>query len=157
MTEFELRNVEAAARAFFPRNSHPQLKTGAADLDVRGYFLGVVDRSSFRIAAALRLTILICAFGPIITKGAFATLASENLEQQQETLKLLMASPTYAIRQLVLLMKVHVAMVFGSDPTARLVMLPTPEAHRHQANDHSEPQLVSNLVKKGGDRGRSVA
>ena len=76
LTEFELRNVEAAARAVFPRNAHPLLTTGAEDLDVRGYFQSVVGRSNLRIAAALRLTILFCAFGPFLAKRQFATLAS---------------------------------------------------------------------------------
>ncbi|MEO8874764.1 MAG: hypothetical protein ABI461_04175 [Polyangiaceae bacterium] len=145
MTNFELVNVEAAARAVFPRNAHPELTTGAEDLDVRGYFTRLVKRSPLRIAAALRLTILICAFGPLIVMGRFRTLASLPDEERTKVVALLVASPIYAVRQLVLLLKVHVAMIFGADPAARAVMLPTPEKQQL-----AEQVLVSKLVRAKG-------
>ena len=148
MTGFELDNVEAAARAIFPRNAHPELTTGAEDLDVRGYFTALVARSSFRIAAALRLTILICAFGPLIVSGRFKTLAGLPASEREEVVALLVASPIYAVRQLVLLLKVHVAMVFGADPAARAVMMPPPEVPTYRENAFmSEQELVSDLVR----------
>jgi hypothetical protein len=152
LTEFELRNVEAAARAVFPRNAHPQLTTGAEDLDVRGYFQDVIGRSNLRIAAALRLTILFCAFGPIIAKTHFATLASLDPKEREETMKLVITSPFYVVRQLVLLLKVHLAMIVGADPAARKVMLPEPVPYSRakQLGDGAisgERALVTNLVK----------
>lgn len=154
LTEFELRNVEAAARAVFPKNAHPELTTGAEDLDVRGYFKDVVARSNLRIAAALRLTILFCAFGPFLAERKLETLASQDDKQREETMKLVIASPIYAVRQLVLLLKVHLAMIVGADPVARKVMLPTPVPYSRtkkllgDANAISgEQPLVKSLVK----------
>jgi hypothetical protein len=154
LTEFELRNVEAAARAVFPRNAHRQFTTGAEDLDVRGYFISVVGRSSLRIAAALRLTILFCAFGPLIAQRRFITLASLNPEEREETMKLVITSPVYVVRQLVLLLKVHLAMIVGADPVARNVMLPARVPYTRSKNRlvdsnaiSGEQPLVSNLVK----------
>jgi hypothetical protein len=155
LTEFELRNVEAAARAVFPRNAHPQLTTGAEDMDVRGYFTSVVGRSSLRIAAALRLTILFCAFGPFIAKRQFVTLASLDAEEREAVMKLIITSPIYVVRQLVLLLKVHLAMIVGADPAARRVMLPTPVPYTPTKSLGAGPvlradaPLVSNLVKGG--------
>jgi len=156
MTTFELENVEAAARAIFPRNAHPELTTGAEDLDVRGYFTAVVARSPLRIAAALRLTMLICAFGPLIVTGRFRTLASLGPEDRAKVVAMLISSPIYAVRQLVLLLKVHVAMLFGADPVARAVMLPIPDKQERQLAVSGEQILVSNLVR-GKEHDRSVA
>jgi hypothetical protein len=157
LTEFELRNVEAAARAVFPKNAHPELTTGAEDLDVRGYFQNVIGRSNLRIAAALRLTILFCAFGPLLAERRFETLASQTDEQREETMKQVISSPIYAVRQLVLLLKVHLAMIVGADPVARRVMLPERvpyvRAKALGANREidlsisGEQPLVTNLVK----------
>lgn len=155
LTEFELRNVEAAASAVFPRNAHAELTTGADDLDVRGYFKAVVGRSNLRIAAALRLTILFCAFGPFIAKRQLATLASQSPEEREDTMRLIITSPFYVVRQLVLLLKVHLAMIVGADPAARKVMLPerVPYSRTKQLASadpnaiSGETPLVSNLVK----------
>jgi hypothetical protein len=157
LTEFELANVEAAARAVFPKNAHPELTTGAEDLDVRGYFKDVIGRSNLRIAAALRLTILFCAFGPLIAQRRFTTLASQDDEEREETMKLVISSPIYAVRQLVLLLKVHLAMIVGADPIARRVMLPerVPYARAKTLGENrerdlaisGEQPLVTNLLK----------
>ena len=148
MTRLELDTVEAAARAIFPKNSHPELAVGAEDLDVRGYFERLIARSSMRVAFALRLGILFCAFAPLFVLRRFATLRSLDLGDRQKTIEALTYSPIYAVRQLVLLIKVHVAMLFGAHPIARAVMLPEPE---RQARP-----LVSNLVK-GERREQPVA
>lgn len=139
MTRLELDTVDAAARAIFPKNSHAELSVGAEDLDVRGYFEKLIARSSGRVAFALRLGILFCMLAPIFVLGRFATLRSLDLADRQKAIEALAYSRIYAVRQLVLLIKVHVAMVFGAHPVARAVMLPEPEAHA--------APLVSNLVK----------
>ena len=148
MTRLELDTVEAAARAIFPKNSHPELTVGAEDLDVRGYFERLIARSSMRVAFALRLGILFCTFAPLFVLGRFATLRSLDLADRQKAIEALTYSPIYAVRQLVLLIKVHVAMIFGAHPIARAVMLPEPEK--------SSAPLVSNLVK-GERRDQPVA
>lgn len=139
MTGFELKTVEAAATALFPKNAHPELTVGAEDLDVRGYFSALLERSSFRVGLALRAAIWFCAFGPIFVLGKWRTLGSLDLDDRQKTVDGLIASPIYVVRQLVLLMKVHVAMIFGGHPVARAVMMPPLEA--------PQPKLVTSLVK----------
>ncbi|MGH7281296.1 MAG: hypothetical protein ACRELY_07225 [Polyangiaceae bacterium] len=147
MTRLELDTVDAAARAIFPKNAHAELTVGAEDLEVRRYFAELIARSSTRVAFALRLGILFCMLSPLFVLRRFATLRSLDVSDRQKAIEALAYSPIYAVRQLVLLIKVHVAMVFGAHPIARAVMMPEPEK--------VAAPLVSNLVK--GERRAHVA
>ncbi len=150
MTGLELRALQAAATAIFPANAHPELTVGAEDLDVRGYFEGLLERSSARVATGLRLAILFCAFSPIFILGKFSMLASLSLADRQEAVTGLLASRIYAVRQLVLLLKVHVAMLLGGHDVARAIMQPeVPTAVPRRSHLVSADSLVKEGLMKG--------
>lgn len=149
MTGLELRTLNAAATAIFPANVHPELTVGAEDLDVRGYFEGLLERASFRVAAGLRLAIFFCAFSPIFVLGKFAMLSSLSLEDRQKAVSGLLASPIYAVRQLVLLLKVHVAMLLGGHDIARAIMQPDVPTVDPKPNLLPADSLVKESLVKG--------
>lgn len=152
MTGQEIRALEAAATAIFPANVHPELTVGAEDLDVRGYFEGLFERSSLRVAAGLHLAILFCALSPIFILGKLSTLASLSLEDRQKAVTGLLASPIYAVRQLVLLLKVHLAMLLGGHDVARAIMQPDLASEEHRS---SALLSAESLVKPGPVKGQT--
>jgi len=133
----EMRWANAAFGAIFPSGASERIPLGICDMDLEGYLTDIRSRVSFRTALALRATLWVIAFSPILVLGRPRTLASLDQAARERVLAAILASSIYLVRQLAMLLKTVGAVFYASHPAVREGILgeaPAPAA--------SGPQLV---------------
>jgi hypothetical protein len=121
LTQWENRWAEAAIGAIFPGSR----EEGFADIrgmDVPGFLHRVVGSVPLRVAFGLRLAIWMVALAPLIVLRRFATIAGLAFEEREAVVARLVASPTYAVRQLVMILKTMGALLYAADDSVRARM-----------------------------------
>lgn len=118
LTQWENRWAEAAIGAIFPGSR----EDGLADIrgmDVPGFLRRVVSSVPLRVAFGLRLAIWLVALAPLIVLHRFATIAGLALDEREAVVARLVASPTYAVRSLVMILKTMGALLYAADDSVR--------------------------------------
>jgi hypothetical protein len=121
LTRWEGRWAEAAVGAIFPGS----LEDGLADIramDVPGFLQRVVRSVPLKAALGLRMAIWLVALAPLVLLRRFATIAGLALEEREAVVARLVASKTYAIRSLVMILKTMGALLYAGDDSVRARM-----------------------------------
>jgi hypothetical protein len=121
LTQWEGRWAEAAIGAIFPG----LLEDGFADIrgmDVPGFLQRVLRTVPFKAALGLRLAIWLVALAPLLLLRRFATIAGLALEEREAVVARLVASETYAVRSLVMILKTMGALLYAGDDAVRARM-----------------------------------
>jgi hypothetical protein len=123
LSNFEVRWATAALAAFFPEASRGSLPIGVASLDVGGYLRDVFARVPLEPVFGLRLAIWIAGLAPLFVLGRLRTLASLDARDRERVVGALVASPIYAVRQLLIALKAIGALLYCAAPEVREKML----------------------------------
>jgi hypothetical protein len=116
---FEKRWGRAAFAGMYPVGAHPRIDVDIEALDVPAYLDELWDILPLKPAMGVRVTLWILGLAPLFVLGRFATLWQLGPAERERTVVKLLASPTYFVRQLVLLMKALAALLFLSSPRVR--------------------------------------
>jgi hypothetical protein len=116
---FEKRWGRAAFSGMYPAGAHPRIQGDIDTMDVPAYLDELWDILPLKPAMGVRVTLWILGLAPIFVLGRFATLWQLGATEREQTVVKLLASPTYVVRQLVLLMKALAALLFLSSPSVR--------------------------------------
>jgi hypothetical protein len=121
LTQWEGRWAEAAIGAIFPGS----VEEGFADIqamDVPGFLERVLRTIPLKAAFGLRVAIWLVALAPLVLLRRFATIAGLALEEREAVVARLVASRTYAIRSLVMILKTMGALLYAGDDAVRARM-----------------------------------
>jgi hypothetical protein len=121
LTRWENRWAEAAIGAIYPGSS----EDGFADvraMNVPGFLQRVVRTIPFKAALGLRLAIWLVALAPLLLLRRFVTIAGLGPDEREAVVARLVASPRYAIRSLVLILKTMGALLYAGDDGVRARM-----------------------------------
>ena len=122
LTTFESRWAEAAMGAIFPGSSDDGLK-GIGAMDVRGFLAQLMVTVPAQAALGLRVAVWIVALAPLFVLGRFATIVGLGQVDREKVVATLVASRSYAIRSLVLILKTIGALLYAGDDAVRARML----------------------------------
>ena len=139
MTSLELGWARAALVAIFPGSRESGL-VGIAQMDIASYLADVCRHVPRRAVIALRAAIWIVALAPLFVIGKLATIGRLSAADRERVIGLLMASRTYFVRQLVMVLKTTGALLYAAAPTVRARM-------RGPASAPSSPRLVPLRLK----------
>lgn len=117
---FELAWAKAAFEAIFPEGT--ALPHGIARMNPARFLADAIHASGFEQAVGLRVTLWIIALAPLWFLRRPKTIASIEPTDRQRVLELLLASPVYAVRQLVVAFKALGSMRFAQSPELRDAM-----------------------------------
>ncbi len=117
---FELAWATAAFDAIFPERT--ALPHGIARMQPGRFLADVVASSPFEQSIGLRLTLWMIALAPLWLLRRPKTIADIRPEERQRVLELLISSPVYAVRQLVVAFKALGSMLYSQSPAARASM-----------------------------------
>jgi hypothetical protein len=130
LAEFEMSWAKAALGAMFPRvgmvragGAASGTWGGVADLDVDGFLAATFAGVPLEPALGLRLSVWIVAFAPLFAIGRWCTIRALPEDERERVVQKLLASPFYAVRQLVLGLKAIGAMLYVTAPAVRERML----------------------------------
>ena len=121
LTRWEGRWAEAAIGAIFPGSRDD----GFADIrgmDVPGFLQNVVCTVPLKAALGLRIAIWLVALAPLLVLRRFATIAGLALEEREVVVSRLVASHSYPIRSLVLILKTMGALLYAGNDAVRARM-----------------------------------
>jgi hypothetical protein len=122
LSRLEMGWAEASMGAIFPGSS----EAGLADIqamDVRGFLAQVMHVVPFQAALGLRLAVWLVALAPLFVLGRLCTIAGLSPADREKVVGKLVASPAYAIRSLVLILKTMGALLYAGDDAVRARML----------------------------------
>jgi hypothetical protein len=122
LAKFEVRWAEAALGAIFPGESEEGL-AGISGMDVRGFLGDVLRRLPLKAAVGLRLAIWLVALAPLFVLGRLATIARLGVADRERVVGVLVASRSYGVRSLVLILKTMGALLYAGDEAVRTRML----------------------------------
>jgi hypothetical protein len=123
LTRFENEWACAALGAIFPGSS----EDGLADIggmDVRGFLAEVMASLPFKPALGLRAAIWLVALAPLFVVGRFASLTRLGQADRERVIARLLASPSYGLRSLVMLLKTFGALLYAGDDRVRARLRP---------------------------------
>jgi hypothetical protein len=123
LARFECRWAEAAMQAIFPGSAEAGL-TGIHAMDVRSFLRELMQSLPWRAAMGFRLAVWLVAVAPLFLLHRFVTIARLPLDERERVLAALVASRSYAIRSLVLLLKALGALLYAADERVRARMAP---------------------------------
>lgn len=121
LSKLETTWTEAAMGAIFPGSRD----AGLADIramDLRGFVAEVMRTVPFQAALGFRLAVWIVALAPLFILGRFATIAGLDQAGRQKVITTLLASRSYAVRSLVMILKTIGALLYAGDDTVRARM-----------------------------------
>ncbi len=121
LTPWENRWAEAAIGAMFPGSR----EEGLADIrgmDVPGFLGRIVRCVPFRVALGLRLAIWLVALAPLVVMRRFVTIVGLAHEEREAVLVRLVASNSYAVRSLVLILKTMGSLLYAGNDSVRARM-----------------------------------
>ncbi len=122
LTSLETRWAEAALGAIFPGSSDVGL-TDIRAMDMRGFLDQVLHAVPTQAAIGLRVAVWIVALAPIFLLGRFATIVGLTQPDRERLVATLVASRSYAVRSLVLILKTIGALLYAGDDAVRARML----------------------------------
>lgn len=128
LTRFETAWVEAEMQAIFPGSSDEGL-TDIRAMDVRGFITQTMRYMPLQAAFGFRVAVWVVALAPLLLLGRLATIAGLALPDREKVIARLVASKSYAIRSLVLILKTLGALLYAGDDGVRArMMTPTTPA-----------------------------
>src|SRR5262249_32692452 len=133
LTRLENTWAEAAMVAIFPGSTEDGL-TGIDRMDVRGFLIEVMRRVPFRAALGLRVAVWLVAFAPLFVLGRLTTITRLAQADREQLVGRLVASKSYVIRSLVLIIKTMGALLYAADDRVRARM------------QHATPKPAGDLV-----------
>jgi hypothetical protein len=126
---FELAWATAAFDAVFPEppiGDHEARRTalphGIARMNPARFLADVIATSPIEQSLGLRLTLWIVALAPLWLLRRPTTIAGIRSDERQRVLERLLASPVYAIRQLVVAFKALGSMLYAQSSEVRAAM-----------------------------------
>ncbi len=122
LTTFEKRWAHVAFGVIFPGDESVGLVGIGSEKETGDFVEGVCLRVPFQSALGLRVAIWIATFAPLFVIGRFALLASLSSADKEKVLTRLMASESYVLRSLVLILKTIGAMYYAGQELVRLRM-----------------------------------
>ena len=123
LARFECRWAEAAMQAIFPGSTEAGL-AGIQAMDVRSFLRELMQSLPWRAALGFRLAVWLVAVAPLFLLHRFVTITRLGLDERERILAALVASPSYAVRSLVLLLKALGALLYAADERVRTRMAP---------------------------------
>jgi hypothetical protein len=122
LARFEKRWAHVAFGVIFPGDEETGL-VGIGSLEETSAFVEEIClRVPFQSALGLRVAIWIATFAPLFVIGRFALLASLAVADRERVISRLVASESYVLRSLVLIIKTIGAMYYGAKSTVRARM-----------------------------------
>jgi hypothetical protein len=121
LTKLETSWAEASMGAIFPGSRD----AGLADIramDLRGFLSQVMATVPFQAALGLRLAVWIVALAPLFVLGRLTTVMGLDQAAREQLIAKLLASRSYALRSLVLILKTIGALLYAGDDTVRARM-----------------------------------
>jgi len=137
LMKFEARWAAVEFGTIFPGDEAGVPSIGAMDL--AGFLAEVLCRVPLKAALGLRLAIWIAALAPLFVIGRLATIGSLDGADRVKVINKLLASESYAIRSLVMILKTMGALLFGADAAVRARM-------------YAKPSSAHGPVASGGER-----
>jgi hypothetical protein len=126
----ERRWAHAAFETIFPGSDGGFVSIEQMDVD--GFLHEVCARVPLKAAVGLKLAVWIVALAPLFVLGRLATIRSLAKAEREMVLARLLASKTYAIRQLVFILKSIGAMLYAAHPAVRARMLSARKPQQQQ-------------------------
>jgi hypothetical protein len=124
LTRLERRWAVAAMQTIFPGSSEIGLSDVRA-MNIDGFLRELMAHLPFRAALGVRLAVWLVAFAPMFVLLRFATIARLALDDRERVLAALVASESYALRSLVLILKAMGALFYAADQRVRTNMMPS--------------------------------
>jgi hypothetical protein len=119
LSRFESRWAEAAMDAIFPGSGDMGL-SGIRAMNLGGFLRELMVRLPWRAAVGVRLAIWLVALAPWFVLSRFVTIASLEPGDRERVVGALLASESYPIRSLVLVLKAMGALLYAADDGVRL-------------------------------------
>ncbi len=143
LSAFERAWTDAAFDAIYPES--PALPHGIASMHPARYLDDLLRDVPLEQSIGIRLALWIVALAPLFTIWKLGTIASIDPDERPRVLDKLLASPVYAVRQLVLLLKAMAALLYARSAAVRAAMT-QPHANvvalrrgRHEGSGSHEP------------------
>jgi hypothetical protein len=121
LARFEDRWAEAAMGAIFPGSAADGLRDIRA-MDVRGFLRQVMACVPFQAALGLRAAVWLVALAPLFVLGRLATITGLAIADREKVVATLVASRSYVVRSLVLILKTIGALLYAGDDGVRARM-----------------------------------
>ncbi len=125
---FERAWTDAAFDAIYPDGT--ALGPGVASMHPARFFDSALRDLPLEQSLGLRIALWIVALAPLFTITKLGTIASVAPGERTRVLERLLASPIYAVRQLVMALKAMATLLYAQSAAVRAAMT-TP--HRHVA------------------------
>ncbi len=145
ISKMEVGWATAEFGTIFP-GSDEQGVPGIATMDIAGFLAEVCRQVPLKAALGLRIAIWIVALAPLFILGRFVTFASLATPDREKVLDTLLASKSYPIRSLVMILKTMGALLYGADPVVRARMYARP-ANANSAPASSGKKLIALRLK----------
>jgi hypothetical protein len=123
LNRFESRWAEAAMGAIFPGSSAMGLSDIRA-MNVAGFLRDLMQHLPWKAALGVRMAVWLVALAPLFVLPRFATIARLGQDDRERVIAALVASKSYAIRSLVLILKTLGALLYAADEGVRRRMMP---------------------------------
>lgn len=118
---FEVAWARVAFDTIFPGSSTGGLASMDA-MDVEGFVKEIAWRVPTQAAFGLRIAIWLATFAPLFVLHRFATLGRLTRADREKVITTLLASDSYAIRSLTLILKTIGALLYAGDEAVRARM-----------------------------------
>jgi hypothetical protein len=123
LAPFESRWAEAAMQAIYPGSVDIGL-TDIRAMNVAGFLCELMIHLPWKAALGLRLAVWVVALAPWFVLRRLATIAQLAPDDRERMVAILVSSPSYAIRSLVLILKAMGALLYAADDGVRTLMMP---------------------------------
>jgi hypothetical protein len=143
LARFEQRWARAAFETLFPSDTCAALPEGIAACDIEAYMNDLRGSISWEASLGLRVAVWMVALSPLWVLRRLTTIASLARADRERVLTSLLASRTYFVRQLVVLLKAMGALLYAGAPNVReRILTPLQQAPL-------EPLPIRLLARKG--------
>ena len=143
LAKFERGWAKAAFGTIFPGSNDATPMLHAEQMEIDGFLREVCGRVPLQAALGLRIAIWIVALAPLVVLRKFATIRGLDVADRERVITKLLASPSYAVRQLVMILKTIGALVYAAHPSVRVRMHVAPPNARPLAASADAGQLVA--------------
>lgn len=125
LSHLETRWAESALEAIFPGSNEMGL-SDIRTMDVGGFLRDLMREVPWKAALGIRLAVWLVALAPLFVVGRFATIARLGRSDRERVVAMLVASSSYVVRSLVLVLKAVGALLYAADRGVRARMMPPP-------------------------------
>jgi hypothetical protein len=119
LTNTERRWAHAVFDAVFPGPERGALPLGIESMDLDGFLDQTLATVPFEAAIGLRLSLWVMALAPLFILRKLATIASLSPDERMRVLAAINASPVYALRSTVMMVKAIGALFYCGDRRVR--------------------------------------